>query len=43
MRQLTHEIEKKIQSIEMQRDYWIRKTELETLLNGHMIKNSGNT
>ncbi|NGX40017.1 MAG: Cobalt-zinc-cadmium resistance protein CzcC [Chlamydiae bacterium] len=35
------EINKKIHAIETQRDYWIIKTELETLLNGHMMqKNS---
>ena len=32
------EINKKIHAVEAQRDYWIIKTELETLLNGHMMQ-----
>jgi len=34
------EINKKIHSVEAQRDYWIIKTELETLLSGHMMQNN---
>ncbi|MCB1181040.1 MAG: TolC family protein [Chlamydiia bacterium] len=32
-----HEIEQKIHNIELIRDYWIARTELEILLNGHLI------
>ena len=35
------EINKKIQAVEALRDYWIIKTELETLLQGHMIQKNG--
>ena len=35
------EINKKIHGVEAQRDYWIIKTELETLLNGHMMQKNG--
>nr|NGX38663.1 hypothetical protein [Chlamydiota bacterium] len=35
------EINKKIHAVEAQRDYWIIKTELETLLNGHMMQKNG--
>lgn len=31
------ELEKKIQYVHMQRDYWISKTELQILLNGHIL------
>ncbi len=34
------ELEEKIHYIHKQRDYWISKIELQTLLNGHMIKES---
>lgn len=32
-----HEIEQKIQSVELTRDYWVAHTELELLLNGHLM------
>lgn len=32
-----HELEQKIQSVELARDYWIAHTELELLLNGHLM------
>lgn len=32
-----NELEKKLQMIQMQQDYWIAKVTLETLLNGHAI------
>ncbi len=35
------ELNKKIRAVETQRDYWIIKTELETLLNGHMMQKNG--
>ncbi len=34
-----HELEQKIQSVVFARDYWISCTELELLLNGHLIRN----
>lgn len=35
-----HELEQKIQSVELIRDYWIARTELELLLNGHLMGKS---
>lgn len=32
-----HELEQKIQRVELVRDYWIARTELELLLNGHLM------
>lgn len=32
-----NELERKIQAVQMEKDYWISKVELQTLINGHIV------